>query len=73
LFIEPLRHAQISPSRPEICALNSGLQQAHLSGCQSRHPRLPLSRGSEPVPALDWKRHGVKIPPVGVEVLQVDE
>src|SRR5262249_17852517 len=43
------------------------------SGCRGRHPRLPLSRGSEPVPALDWESHGVKIPPVGVEVLQVDE
>ena len=30
-------------------------------------------RGSEPVTALDIERHGVKITPVGVEILQVDE
>src|SRR3974390_2995513 len=29
--------------------------------------------GSEPVPTLDRERHGVKIAPVGVEVLEVEE
>jgi hypothetical protein len=34
---------------------------------------LPALRGSEPVSALDAERHGVKITPVGIEVLQVEE
>ena len=34
---------------------------------------LSASRGSEPVPAFDGKRHGVKITPVGVEVLEINE
>ena len=36
-------------------------------------PRLLSPRGLEPVPALDRKRHGVKITVIGVEVLEVDE
>ena len=39
---------------------------------KSRSPPLVIA-GSEPVPALDRQRHGVKITPVGVEVLEVDE
>ena len=37
--------------------------------CTTRRPW----RGSEPVAALDGKRHGVEIAPVGVEVLEVEE
>jgi hypothetical protein len=36
-------------------------------------PCLSAVRGSEPVSALDVERHGVKITPVRVEVLEVHE
>ena len=36
-------------------------------------PSLLSSRCSEPVPALDRKRHRVKITVIGVEVLKVNE
>ena len=44
-----------------------------VSGHQSVDPSLSSAPGSEPVPALDGKRHCVKITPVGVAVLKVDE
>jgi hypothetical protein len=49
----------------------SDLQLIHLR----RHNASSLLsvRGSEPIAALDVERHGVKITPVGVEVLQVHE
>ena len=50
---------------PSLCPI--------IGGGQSIDPSLSSSRGSEAVAALDGKRHSVKISPVGVEVLEVDE
>src|SRR6267378_2854759 len=47
--------------------------RAALAERSSYGPGLVPPRGSKPVPALDKKRHGVKISPVGVAVLEVDE
>jgi hypothetical protein len=51
-----------------------GLERVIIAPRDGRRLRCNCwARGSEPVPALDWKRHGVKITLVGVEVLEVDE
>src|SRR6266436_7057176 len=46
---------------------------AALAERSSYGPGLVPPRGSNPVPALDNKRYGVKISPIGVAVLEVEE
>jgi len=50
---------------PSLCPI--------VGDCQGVEPNLSSSRGLEPVPALDRKGYGVKITPVGVEVLEVEK